>query len=216
MREAIIQLSDRQLEAIGLDDIVTATRDAGLRDVTELVCHGVGGIIQVTVEEPIPEEDLDRFESVVWWEQLTSSETGVTYLCKIEPPDHAPEHALDAHATAHEVSNVHEGGVDLSVVGTQNEIGRSIAAIDDAGMNPLLQRLTDFDGSGSSMVDNLTARQREIVELAYEMGYYEVPRKVSTDEIADELGLDPSTVAEHLQRAERNLLTYHLESEKSR
>jgi len=38
------------------------------------------------------------------------------------------------------------------------------------------------------------------------MGYYEVPKQVSSEEIAAELDLDPSTVAEHLQRAERNLL----------
>jgi len=29
--------------------------------------------------------------------------------------------------------------------------------------------------------------------------------------VADELGLDPSTVAEHLQRAERNLMAHHLD-----
>jgi predicted DNA binding protein len=38
------------------------------------------------------------------------------------------------------------------------------------------------------------------------MGYYEVPKEVSADEIAAELNLDSSTVNEHLQRAERNLL----------
>jgi len=35
---------------------------------------------------------------------------------------------------------------------------------------------------------------------------YEVPRGASTDDVAEAVGLDPSTVAEHLQRAERNLL----------
>jgi predicted DNA binding protein len=45
------------------------------------------------------------------------------------------------------------------------------------------------------------------------MGYYEVPRDVSTNEIAAQLDLDSSTVAEHLQRAERNLLSTHLSSE---
>jgi len=65
MREAIIQLSDRELEAIGLDGVVAATREAGLLDVTELVCHGAGGVLQVQVEEPIPEADLDRLDSVL-------------------------------------------------------------------------------------------------------------------------------------------------------
>jgi predicted DNA binding protein len=45
------------------------------------------------------------------------------------------------------------------------------------------------------------------------MGYFAVPREVSTDEIAGELGLDSSTVAEHLQRAEKNLLSKYFPSE---
>lgn len=38
------------------------------------------------------------------------------------------------------------------------------------------------------------------------MGFYEVPKEASADDIAAELNLDPSTVNEHLQRAERNFL----------
>ena len=38
------------------------------------------------------------------------------------------------------------------------------------------------------------------------MGYYEVPKEVSADDIAAEIDLESSTVNEHLQRAERNLL----------
>jgi len=146
VREAIIQLGDRELEAIGLDGIVAATRDAGPRDVTELVCHGAGGILQVRVEEPTPEADLDRLGSVRWWERLTAPASGVTYLCKIEPTNDPEEPVLDEHATAHEVSAVREDGIDLSVVGSQDGIGRSVAAIDEAGMSPLLCRLTDYEG----------------------------------------------------------------------
>ncbi|MFB6254943.1 MAG: helix-turn-helix domain-containing protein [Halobacteriaceae archaeon] len=206
MREAIIQLSDSELEAMGIKDIVAATREAGLQDITEMVCEGVGGIVQVQVDEPLPEEDFDDFEAVKWWEKLAETDSRVTYLFKIEPPDPPTDEGLDDHATAHEVSTVNEGGIELSVVGSQDEIGDSIAAINEGGLNPLLQRLTDFDGSNSPTVDSLTERQRETVEIAHEMGYYEVPRQASTDDIADEIGLDPSTVAEHLQRAEHNIL----------
>ena len=205
MREAIIRLDDRQLAAIGLDDVVGAAREAGLEAVTELVCEGAGGILRVRVRDPIPAEDLDRFESVVWWERLAADENGVTYLCKIDPPDHGDDCALDEHSTAHGIADIDETGFDLSVIGSQEEIGESIAAVDEAGMTALLERLTDYRGS-SQTVDCLTDRQREVVETAHEMGYYDVPRTASSEAVAEEVGLDPSTVAEHLQRAERNLM----------
>ncbi|MFB6095742.1 MAG: helix-turn-helix domain-containing protein [Halodesulfurarchaeum sp.] len=212
MREAVIQLSDRELEAMGLADVVQATREAGLRDVTELVCHGTGGVLQVRVEDEIPPADLDRFEAVEWWERLHTSSSGEVYLCKVVVQESTDAADLDEHATMHELRSIHESGVDVSVVGSQEEINESVAAFDEAGVTPLLHRLTDFEGSGTPSVDSLTDRQREVLETAYSMGYYEIPRSASTEEVAEAVGLDPSTVAEHLQRAEHNVMGRVLES----
>jgi predicted DNA binding protein len=49
-----------------------------------------------------------------------------------------------------------------------------------------------------------------VLETAYDLGFYEVPRQASTEDVAGELDIDPATASEHLQRAERNLLTSQL------
>lgn len=206
MREAILHLSDAQLARAGLKDFIEAVRTAGFRDATELVCHGPGGIVLLQVAEPLPENELDSFESVIWWERLASSASTVTYLCKISTPDLAEDFPIHEHGVAHDVSDICEGGLDFSVIGSQDQIGQTVAMADEAGLNVLLERLTDYEGP-RAILDSLTDRQHEIVQTAYAMGYYDVPREASTDEIAAEVDLDSSTVAEHLQRAEHNLLT---------
>ena len=206
MREAILHLSDSELESAGLKGLIDAVRRAGFRDATELVCHGPGGIILLQVDDPLPETDLDSFESVIWWERLASSTTAVTYLCKISAPDLAEDFPIHEHGIAHDVSNVCEGGLEFSVIGSQDDIGQTVSTAGEAGLNVLLERLTDYRGP-TSHLDSLTDRQQEIIQTAYSMGYYEVPREASTEDIAREVKLDPSTVAEHLQRAEHNLLS---------
>ncbi|MHB9286176.1 helix-turn-helix domain-containing protein [Halobacteriales archaeon Cl-PHB] len=57
----------------------------------------------------------------------------------------------------------------------------------------------------------LTDRQRETVETAYEMGYFAYPRESNATEVAAELGIDPSTFAEHLAVAQGKLLDELLE-----
>ncbi|MFB6104209.1 MAG: helix-turn-helix domain-containing protein [Halobacteriaceae archaeon] len=207
MREAVIHLSDDELESMGFAEVVAETRAAGLVDVTELVCHGAGGILEVRVEEPLDPDALDGFDAVPWWERLAADTEGVTYLMKVEPTTEDAE-SIEEHATAHDVTAVTEDGIDLSVVGSDAEIGDSVAAIDDADVSPSLRRLTDFEGTPEDVGDRLTDRQREIVETAYGLGYYEIPRAATTDEVADAVGVTPSTVAEHLQRAERNLISH--------
>lgn len=61
---------------------------------------------------------------------------------------------------------------------------------------------------GSVLVDRrkLTDRQLEVLQKAYDVGYFENPRLANATEVADELGISPSTLREHLSAAERKLL----------
>lgn len=52
----------------------------------------------------------------------------------------------------------------------------------------------------------LTDRQREVLEAAYEMGYFERPKRANATEIAETLGISQSTFTEHLVAAQRKIL----------
>ncbi len=69
-----------------------------------------------------------------------------------------------------------------------------------------ISRLAEYAGPRDP-TDALTARQRELLEVAHEAGDIDVPRSVNVGDVAERLDLDPSTVGEPLQRAERNLVT---------
>lgn len=54
--------------------------------------------------------------------------------------------------------------------------------------------------------NRLTDRQIEVIQTAYDAGYYEWPREVTGEEIASKLGISSATFSEHIHAAERNLL----------
>lgn len=62
-----------------------------------------------------------------------------------------------------------------------------------------------------TMGERLTDRQREVLELAFEAGYYEWPRETTGAELAEQLDISQPTLAEHLSAAERKLLSLLLE-----
>lgn len=53
----------------------------------------------------------------------------------------------------------------------------------------------------------LTDRQREVLEKAHEMGYFDHPRRANKGEVATELGITTSTFSEHLAMAQKKLMT---------
>ncbi|WP_276280520.1 helix-turn-helix domain-containing protein [Halorussus caseinilyticus] len=61
-------------------------------------------------------------------------------------------------------------------------------------------------GSGIFRTDELSARQREVFELARQKGYYTWPREVSATELAEDLDVSKATLLEHLRKAEVKLL----------
>ena len=210
MREARVHVDDAEFDAMGIEGLVAACREAGIRDVEELACHGTGAVVRVETEAPIDEERLAAVDAVDEWELAAESATGHVYVVSFTAPElpaNLADLADDLVGTCE--PDVGDRGATMSLVGPQEAIAAVIDAYESADLSPDLRRLGAYEGRDRPL-DDLTEKQREAVRTAYEMGYYEVPREVSTAAVAAELDLDPSTVAEHLQRAERNLLSHHL------
>ena len=71
-----------------------------------------------------------------------------------------------------------------------------------------LERIyTDPGHDGAS---NLTDPQREVLRVALKLGYFEVPRQSSMDEVADALGISEQAVSERLRRGHKKLVARHL------
>lgn len=210
MREAVVTVDDSGFDAFGLGELMEHCRAAGLRDLAEIACRGDGGIVLAEVEEPLDEDRLGDFECVDHWELVGAEGDTWLYLVAVtapELPERLADLAEDLVGTCDPV--VGEDGITMSLAGPQEAISETVAEYENAGVSVSLRKLGSYDGFERPL-DALTRRQREVIQTAYDSGYYEVPREVTTADVAAELDLDPSTVAEHLQRAERNLLGQHL------
>ncbi|MDS0476295.1 helix-turn-helix domain-containing protein [Natrinema sp. 1APR25-10V2] len=210
MREARVTLSDPAFDRMGIAEFVALARSAGIRGFEELACHGTGAVVQLAVETRLDEDRLAALEYVDWWERIGDSAAEYRYVVAFTAPGlpaGLAERSDDLIGTCE--PDVTDRGATLSLVGSQETIAEAIDGYETAGVSLDLRKLGAYDGRDDPL-DELTDRQREAVRTAYELGYYDVPRSATTDDIAAELDVDPSTVAEHLQRAERNLLAQHL------
>lgn len=67
---------------------------------------------------------------------------------------------------------------------------------------------TDYGGRSSR--ESLTTQQREVLRIALETGYFDVPRSGTLADIADELDISSQAVSERLRRGHRQLVERHL------
>lgn len=88
------------------------------------------------------------------------------------------------------------------VVFDRAAVRRIIDGLRDIGDVRLL-RLTRLGDESAG----LSSRQEEVIELALESGYFDWPRQVDAETLADRLGIAHATLLEHLRKAEKKILT---------
>jgi DNA-binding CsgD family transcriptional regulator len=66
--------------------------------------------------------------------------------------------------------------------------------------------LNSLNTKEESLLSKLTIKQRQALLTAFALGYYDVPRRISSEELSRHLNADKSTVVEHLRKAERKLI----------
>jgi predicted DNA binding protein len=63
--------------------------------------------------------------------------------------------------------------------------------------------------TSSQSTPQLTTRQREIMTFASNHGFYDIPKKISIYELAEQFHITPSGVNNHIQKAERALMKFY-------
>jgi hypothetical protein len=67
-------------------------------------------------------------------------------------------------------------------------------------------------GVGKSEITSLTKKQKEIVQIAFELGYYGFPRKITLTQLSEKLNMSPSTLSELLRTAHKKIVSHALDS----
>lgn len=104
-----------------------------------------------------------------------------------------------------------DGRVTFSVFGPGERIQAAIDSIPD----PVAVTIEEISGLAAlpqTVPAGLTERQRTAVQTGVSLGYYDVPRSASHEDVADEMGCAPSTAAEHLRKAESAILKRVIET----
>lgn len=94
----------------------------------------------------------------------------------------------------------------VAVVGEEREIRRLLRQVGESRTAPKVLSLTRLEPKSETPMSVLTAKQRQAVLAAYGLGYYDVPRRISSEEMARLLKINKSTLAEHLRKAEKRMI----------
>lgn len=148
-------------------------------------------------------EEHPAVESVVAVEQ--TEDVGIYVAEWTEEPDSFYQILIDQNATI--FSAIKDGNrweFELRFP-SQDALTAFRERTEKEGIDLDVRRVSRSQRSAIDSTDGLSAAQRETLELAVSQGYYSIPRKITTAELGEQLGVSDQAVVERLRRAMTNL-----------
>ncbi|AEH36598.1 helix-turn-helix domain-containing protein [Halopiger xanaduensis] len=186
-------------------DSVTRTRGTGATGETVVEEFGVpaGDAVEVGAAESGTDVDL---------EPVQSNDREAVYRFERESTNDCACEIVEGTGTPLSSVRAQDGSLLLSFRTFElEEVAAIVDELRERFDGVLVEDLAQDHEDGSTdpvIVDRevLTARQREILETAHEMGYFEYPKGANATDVAAELGVARSTFSEHLAAAQTKLM----------
>jgi hypothetical protein len=158
----------------------------------------------VTEEFRLPADaPVDGVESDL--DTVATSGTETLYRFDRDPVDDCVCEAIERIAGPASGVRAEDGTLVVTAHVTDLEAVRAVVGrLRESFDGVSVRRLTNLEAGDDGAPlegDGLTDRQREVVQTAYDMGYFEYPKGANAGEVADALDISRSTFAEHLAAA---------------
>lgn len=205
--------------------------DIALTGALETVPNMVLDVEQTIAEDPDQPvlfiwahgDDFERFERALDNDETVTERETVESVCeerlyriKISSAIDVGFYRLDVEVGTSrlDVSATHEGVEMRTRFPDQQALQEYFDRCREQGIDVSLQRLYhDQTGNPADTQYSLSAKQRQTLELAYDMGFFDVPRRASQSDVAAALGISEQAVSERIRRATATLISNTLSPE---
>ena len=102
---------------------------------------------------------------------------------------------------------IKNGIVEVKVIAERSKIDLFLSELEHKTINFSIRSIGYYHGT-----QLLTQKQNEILQIANKKGYYDIPRKISLSNLANELNISPSALSETFRRIHKKISTNHLRS----
>lgn len=115
---------------------------------------------------------------------------------------HACRELADSQCFLTDATATEGGGLEWRLLAPRRDAVESLVKkLQDRGIRVELAAIRTVTGSGA-----LTDRQERVISLAYQLGYFEFPRKIGLSELAKKLGVSKAALSETLHMGEEKIL----------
>jgi hypothetical protein len=162
-------------------------------------------VCKFTIREGIP---VDQIQCNYVSNLLVLQNKGREYTCLVKGTfSEDITRFLQTYGSKFEPPIVFENDcLTFSMVGTPEDFHTFVSDAGEKGWGLEILSVCDYNPEVSGVFDVLTPRQKKILIESYRLGYFDNPRRLNAGELAEKMGINKSTLLEHIHKAEKRLI----------
>jgi hypothetical protein len=98
----------------------------------------------------------------------------------------------------------------FNMVGNPEDFHTFVSDAQEKGWAFDILSVCDYNPHVNGIFDILTPKQKNILVESYRQGYFDHPRRVNANELAEQMGMHKTTLLEHIHKAEKRLIGHIL------
>jgi predicted DNA binding protein len=99
-----------------------------------------------------------------------------------------------------------EDKITVTMMGENENLNKFIEMLKRNGATILNMKITKAAYQKHNILNVLTEKQRNILITAHKHGYYDYPKRINSQQLADKVDIGKATLVQHLRKAEGRLL----------
>ena len=166
--------------------------------------HTLQSLVEIDPGEADPEAVLDtlRRNPFVHSVEAILPRKGKILATLLVDHCHACQALANSDCFLTDATATEGGGLEWRLLAPQRaSVEALVTTLRDRGISLELTAIRSVKGSGS-----LTERQERVLSLAFELGYFEFPKKIGLTELAKKLGVSKAALSETLRTGEEKIL----------
>jgi len=165
-------------------------------------------LIEVTTRPGIMIEDVRSIEKMEIISVIRSAGNKHTCLAKYfeteENMDQFRETDLDLIQSTPTI--IAQDKITVTMIGENENLNRFIDMLKRNGSKILKMNITKAAYQKHDILSVLTDKQRDILITAHRYGYYDYPKRINSEQLAQKVEIGKATLVQHLRKAEGRLL----------
>lgn len=165
-------------------------------------------LIECVTKEDVSIHDLQTIGNMEVLSVIRSEGNRHTCLVKGHEEGEAKENyrELDLDLIYTTPSFQSEDRVILSFMGAQKDLMRFVELMKDGRIGKITNMTFKRAAyQKKDLLSVLTDKQREVIVAAYRHGYYDLPKRISSERLSEKVDISKPTLLEHLRKAERRI-----------